>query len=264
MIYVPRARVEVQSEWEGWKGLKHGSFAATVATVDHQSRTRRKIEPDGRRRAWQSGWLVMAAGPERKTWLRYALGRAGGEQPEFLEGNIFISNYPFAAIRGRNGMVFSCMFRMREWDQYCGAQNYAIKCIKEDIRIFSRVGKVLESETMYNQCFKMLLSMSKKSNKNKILVSVTYSMMIRGDTQTCGVINAFWLFSNQRLALCHDCFLLWSSSSSFGSTTDVGQGLPVPLVGLAFSDLLISPHSRIVYTKRKDILFHNYLNTKTN
>ena len=27
----------------------------------------------------------------------------------------------------------------------------------------------------------------------------------------------------------------------FGSTTVVGQGLPVPLVGLAFSDQLISP-----------------------
>ena len=42
-----------------------------------------------------------------------------------------------------------------------------------------------------------------------------------------------------------------SSCSSSGSTTVVGQGLPVPLVGLAFSDLWITPppppyHSRIV------------------
>ena len=32
----------------------------------------------------------------------------------------------------------------------------------------------------------------------------------------------------------------------FGSTTVVGQGLPESLVSLAFSDVLISPHTRIV------------------
>ena len=38
-----------------------------------------------------------------------------------------------------------------------------------------------------------------------------------------------------------------SSSSLFGSTTVFGQSLPVPLlVGLAFSDFIDSPHSRIV------------------
>ena len=37
-----------------------------------------------------------------------------------------------------------------------------------------------------------------------------------------------------------------NSSSSSGSTTVVGQGLPVPLAGLAFSDFLISSHSKIV------------------